>query len=238
MKHLTQTQLSGLKSRLLEEQERLQTRLKENGHYGLGESMRDNTGELTEIDNHPGDAATDLYHRSMDISLLEHDEHELEDIEAALDAMERGKYGICAVGGEPIPYERLAALPAARFCTEHSPRQDQTFRRPAEEAVLAHPFGRTSMDEHDESAFFDGEDAWQIVESWGSSNSPAMAEDNEIGSYNEMEIEADENEGYVEPWENFIATDMSGNHVTVVQGHQYQRYLKGEEGWRVKPDAP
>lgn len=121
MSHLTPQQLSALRTTLLQQREEIKHRLSNNEQYGLQEAMRDNTGELSEIDNHPGDAATELYHRSMDISLLEREEHELDDIEAALKAMDEGTYGICAASGEPIPYERLSALPATRFTKEQAP---------------------------------------------------------------------------------------------------------------------
>lgn len=230
MSHLTTQQLAQLRAALLQQQEEIQHRLKNNEHYGLQEAMRDTTGELSEIDNHPGDAATELYNRSIDISLLERDEHELDDIEAALQAMDEGTYGICIASGNPIPYERLSALPSTRYSKEHAPRQNAPFTRPAEEELLFPPFGRTSLDEREEQNGFDGEDAWQIVESWGSSNSPAMAEGNDISSYNDMEIEADETEGFVEPWENFVATDIAGNHLTIIKGTSYRHYMDTEEG--------
>jgi RNA polymerase-binding transcription factor DksA len=34
--------------------------------------------------------------------------------------MDEGLYGICEVGSETIPLERLKANPAARTCVEHS----------------------------------------------------------------------------------------------------------------------
>ncbi|MDT3426476.1 YteA family regulatory protein [Paenibacillus forsythiae] len=229
MNHLSSEQLASLRGLLVRQQSDIRHRLKENEDHGLEDSMRDMSGELTEIDNHPGDVATDLYHRSMDISLQEREEQELTDIEDALKAMDNGTYGICAASGQPIPYERLAALPATRYCKEYSPRQEKPHTRPVEEEFLSPPFGRSSLDEHEYSGF-DGEDAWQIVESFGTSNTPAMAEGNNIDSYNDMEIEADEPDSSVEPWENFIATDITGKHVTVVRGHQYQRYMDSGEG--------
>lgn len=229
MSHLTPQQLSHLREALLQEREDIIRRLHSNDFHGLQESMRDTTGELSEIDNHPGDVATDLYSRSIDISLVEREEHDLTDIEAALKAMDEGTYGICAASGQPIPFERLSALPATRYSKEYSPRQSAPFTRPAEEEFLNPPFGRSSLDEHEYSGF-DGEDAWQIVESYGNSNSPAMAEGNNIDSYNDMEIEADETEGFVEPWENFVATDIAGNHMIIVQGNSYRHYMDSEEG--------
>lgn len=230
MSHLTPAQLTELRGKLLQQREEIRHRLQNNEHYGLQEAIRDNTGELSMIDNHPGDAATELYNRSIDISLVERDEHQLTDIEDALQAMDEGTYGICKVTGEPIPFDRLTAIPSTRYTKEHAPRQSAPFTRPAEEEFLYPPFGRTSLDEREDQNGFDGEDAWQIVESWGSSNSPAMAEGNEISSYNDMEIEADETEGFVEPWENFVATDIAGNHIMIIKGNSYRHYMDTEEG--------
>ncbi|BCG60220.1 TraR/DksA C4-type zinc finger protein [Paenibacillus sp. URB8-2] len=229
MNHLTSEQLASLRGLLVRQRDDIRHRLKENEDHGLEDSMRDMSGELSEIDNHPGDVATDLYHRSMDISLQEREELELTDIEDALRAMDNGTYGICAASGQPIPYERLAALPATRYSKENSPRQEKPHTRPVEEEFLTPPFGRSSLDDKEYNGF-DGEDAWQIVESFGTSNTPAMAEGNNIDSYNDMEIEADDPDGWVEPWENFVATDMTGSHITIMRGHQYQQYIDSGEG--------
>jgi YteA family regulatory protein len=230
MNHLSPEQLSKLRASLEEMKKDIENRIEENDHYDLDNSMRYSSGELTEIDNHPGDAGTDLYHRSMDISLLERDEHELDNIKSALASMDNGTYGICVASGQPIPYERLVAVPYTRYSKEHNPRQDEPFKRPAEEEYLMPPFGRSSLDERDDYNGFDGEDAWQIVDSWGNSNSPAMSEGINIDSYNEMEIESGEPLGWVEPFENFVATDITGTHVSIVPGPSYKHYLDSEEG--------
>ncbi|NGM81738.1 molecular chaperone DnaK [Paenibacillus sp. 7124] len=229
MNHLTSEQLDHLRGLLVRQRDDIRHRLIENEDHGLEDSMRDMSGELSEIDNHPGDVATDLYHRSMDISLQEREELELTEIEDALRAMDNGTYGICAASGEPIPYERLAALPATRYCKEHSPRQEKPHTRPVEEEFLTPPFGRSSLDDKEYNGF-DGEDSWQIVESYGTSNTPAMAEGNNIDSYNDVEIESHDPDGWVEPWENFIATDMTGSNITIIRGHQYQQYMDSGEG--------
>jgi len=102
---------------------------------------------------------------------------------------------------------------------------------------LQPPFGRTSLDERDQTAF-DGEDAWQRLEAVGTSDSPAMAEGNANLDYDSMYIEADEHEGYVEPIENFLATDLTGKHVSIVRGRAYRRYMNAGEGdYLLEPDA-
>lgn len=41
----------------------------------------------------------------------------LDEIDAAVQRLEEGSYGICEVCGEPIPWERLEVLPMSRLCT-------------------------------------------------------------------------------------------------------------------------
>ena len=43
---------------------------------------------------------------------------EIRMIEAALDRIRQGTYGVCAVCGEPIPEERLDAVPQAATCRD------------------------------------------------------------------------------------------------------------------------
>ncbi len=41
-------------------------------------------------------------------------------VDAALARLDAGTYGRCAVGGEPIPEARLAAVPWAATCVAHA----------------------------------------------------------------------------------------------------------------------
>jgi len=227
---LSVERMQALRRRLLQEKGELEARIGQNRHFGLSSSFRDSTGELSAIDNHPGDAGTEMFERSKDIALLEKETLRRERVDAALARMDSGEYGHCAACGKFIPLERLEALPTAIYCVEHEPRQVNSNNRPAEEAILQHPFGRTSLDGNDERFGFDGEDAWQIVESWGTSNSPAMAEGNNIDDYEAMSIEADENDGFVEPIESFVATDITGHHVSIVRNRAYHAYMASQEG--------
>lgn len=235
---LSSEQLEQLKSTLLEEKKWLDGHFEQIENYGLGDSQRVQTGELSTYDNHPADLGTEMYEREKDIALNENAERHLTDVNEALSRMEEGTYGLCRTCGAPIPFDRLQALPTASYCVEHVPDPHASDRRPVEEEILAPPYGRTSLDELDEQNQFDGEDAWQIVESWGTSNTPAMAENPNVSdSYNEMEIEADEYLGFVEPLESFLATDMYGQHVTVVRNKQYEEYMRSGEGYGLlEPD--
>ncbi|MCZ4152195.1 molecular chaperone DnaK, partial [Escherichia coli] len=91
MPHLSPEQLNSLRTQLITEKRHIEHRLAANEHYGLGDSMKLQTGELSPIDTHPGDVGTELYERAKDISLLEHDEFQVERIASALQSMDEGR---------------------------------------------------------------------------------------------------------------------------------------------------
>jgi YteA family regulatory protein len=229
-------QLEQLRSDLLREKNELADRMESSDKFGMNEPMGVELGELSLIDNHPADIGSELFERGKDLALVELWEHQLEKAEAALARMDNGTYGRCLKCGEAIPVERLQALPSAEYCIQHVPDDETSLnQRPLEEEFLE-PAMRSDMD-HDDTTQFDGEDAWQIVERWGTSNTPALQEGNHNTDYNEMYIESDENEGYVEPLESFLATDMYGNNVTFVRNGEYQSYLERGEGYGLlEPD--
>lgn len=230
MPHLTKQLLAELEAELRSEQQSIKTKLSANDHYGLNGSIRDNTSELSAVDNHPADIGTELFERGKDLALTDHDELRLTRVEDALDRMAEGTYGYCLTCDKPIDIERLKAIPETAYCKEHSPQSTVSTHRPVEEQFLYPPFGRTSLDERDDETEFDGEDAWQIVESYGTSNSPAMAEEDEIDDYNDMEIEASrELDGFVEPYESFVATDIYGQEVFFYRNGLYRKHMSATE---------
>lgn len=228
--NLNNAQLTELKGQLELAEADLRRRLAEQGHYGLSGSLRDNTSELSTLDNHPADIGSETFERGKDLALNEHAELRLTRIQDALAKIENGNYGNCEACGQAISYERLQAIPETEYCVEHSPQSFVSAKRPVEELFLAPPFGRTSLDEHEDQNGFDGEDTWQIVEGFGTSNSPAMAEDNEIDDYNDMEIEASaELDGFVEPYESFVATDIYGQNVFFYRNGVYRKHMEATE---------
>lgn len=87
------------------------------GHTGsqLEQSLTESTSELSVSGQHPGDVASDTTEREKDLWVLEHLDTQLQEVEAAFQRLEEGRYGICEGTGEPIPDERLEAEPAARY---------------------------------------------------------------------------------------------------------------------------
>jgi YteA family regulatory protein len=225
---LTNEQKQQLRQQLEEEKQSLERHLKGNDFFDLQESMFDSITELSFYDNHPADVATELYEREKDIALLENAEHQYEDIIHALKSMDEGQYGTCKACGSDIPFERLEAVPQTAYCMEHVPKKRVPLDRPVEEEFLYPPFGRTEFDEQDNETEFDGEDAWQIVAQWGTSNSPAYSEGNEVHDYNQVFIGAGEQIGYVQEVEGFIVTDLdggAGEEADFVNNDAYRHYV-------------
>jgi len=135
MNGLAPHQLEQLRELLVAERDEIARRLAENDTFGLDGAAGEATGELSLYDNHPGDAGSELFERGKDLALAEQWERELRKIENALERMASGTYGRCLACGEPIPFERLSALPSAEYCVKHV-RSDAPRRRPLEEAVL------------------------------------------------------------------------------------------------------
>ena len=80
----------------------------------IGTSETEQTGELASYDQHPADQGSETFEREKDLSILERLEDELAEIEAALQRVDDGTYGIDEVTGEPIDVARLEAIPTAR----------------------------------------------------------------------------------------------------------------------------
>jgi RNA polymerase-binding transcription factor DksA len=87
---------------------------------GLVSELRAETARDDDSDEHvdvagpPGAVTGEAFEREKDVSILESLEFELAEIEAALQRLDDGTYGIDEVTGSPIDPERLEALPAAR----------------------------------------------------------------------------------------------------------------------------
>lgn len=102
------------RQRLEAERARVQGLVTDLRSEGLDQEESDQSGELTHYDQHPADQASDTFEREKDLAILEGLENELAEIEAALQRLDDGTYGIDEVTGEPIAADRLAAYPMAR----------------------------------------------------------------------------------------------------------------------------
>ena len=80
------------------------------------ESAREGKDETSGYGNAVGEAATETSAKERDMALIENLEHVRDQVQSALKRIEDGSYGTCATCGQPIPRERLEALPFAGQC--------------------------------------------------------------------------------------------------------------------------
>ena len=77
----------------------------------LGTSETEDSSELADYDQHPADTASDTFEREKDLSILEQLENELAELQAALERVDAGTYGIDEQTGRahrPGPTRRVA----------------------------------------------------------------------------------------------------------------------------------
>ena len=99
--------------RLEAERERVHTLIEGLHAEGLDESPADQAGDVAHVTD-AADQASDTFEREKDLAILEQLELDLAEIEAALQRLDEGTYGVDERTGEPIAPERLEAFPAAR----------------------------------------------------------------------------------------------------------------------------
>ena len=162
-------------------------------NQGLHQRLTDSVGELSSYDQHTADLGAETFERGKDVALRDNSLRLLADVNAALDLMNSGEYGICLDCGRPIDEARLRAIPSATRCIECKDAQEQVrdnWHRPVEELVI--PFRLT----HEDTVGFDGEDTWQELARFGTANTPQDIPG--AVEYDEVYINADENIGIVE----------------------------------------
>jgi RNA polymerase-binding transcription factor len=89
-----------------------------------------NDGELSDVDQHTADVGTELFDEERDQSLIRRLEDDLAAIERALKRLDDGSYGRSVDSGEPIPDDRLEAVPWAERTVEEQSRYEAMRRSP------------------------------------------------------------------------------------------------------------
>jgi len=178
---LQKEKLDYFKNKLLEEREEILKTLNSISDNEPNASLKEYYQELSTYDNHPADIATETFQMQMNLNLKESEKLRLEEIQDALQRIQKGKYGKCLKCGKDIDENRLEILPAASFCIEcekdRLPIQEETKTRPVEEKVIAPPYGRSFKDSNKDYNGFDGEDAWQDVARYNKTDAHRMALD-------------------------------------------------------------
>ncbi len=88
------------------------------------ESAREGKDETAGYGNGVGEAATETSAAERDRALIENLEHVRGQVQHALTRLDDGSYGSCETCGQPIPRERLEALPFAGQCIGCKSREE------------------------------------------------------------------------------------------------------------------
>jgi len=76
------------------------------------------SGDLSTVPYHMADVGTDNFDQEFTLGLIENEEEELREIDAALERLEKGAFGMCDRCKQPIPRSRLKIIPYAKLCIE------------------------------------------------------------------------------------------------------------------------
>lgn len=163
-------ELEKYRSKLCEEKNGINAEIEAFQKNFLDESQIEATGELSVVDNHPGDMGTEMFDRERNQALYQNEKHLLTKVEQALEKIDHGDYGKCEICGEEIGKDRLDFMPSASACINcEKQKQDyltDKYDRPVEEETLA-PYGRYFSDHNNKNLSSPGlkaEDIWQQVD--------------------------------------------------------------------------
>jgi DnaK suppressor protein len=87
---------------------------------------REDAQELSHLDQHPADYATELFDEELAESTAEMLREELAAIERAEKRLEEGTYGLSVESGKPIPDARLELVPWAARTAEEQARFERS----------------------------------------------------------------------------------------------------------------
>ena len=76
------------------------------------------SGSLSNLPQHMADQGSDAYDQSLSLDLAASQRKLLKEIDAALERIDNGTYGVCEMMGVPIGKARLNAKPWAKYCIE------------------------------------------------------------------------------------------------------------------------
>ena len=112
-----------IRSGLIERKRRLATTMGKLSGDAIQNNPRE-LGESSSVPQHLADLGTETFEQDRDLELAERASVEITEIDEALERLKAGTYGTCEVCEQPIPPERLSALPYASLCTRCKAEQE------------------------------------------------------------------------------------------------------------------
>ena len=91
----------------------------------LEKNRQEASGDLSKMPHDMADVGSDNYEQEFTLGLIETEHATLQDVEEALQRIERNQYGKCVSCGGAIPKARLKAIPHARLCIQCKEREEK-----------------------------------------------------------------------------------------------------------------
>ena len=88
-------------------------------------ALNKNHAEPSSMPTHMADLGTDNFERELSLSLLGNEEDVLDQIETALERIEKGNYGQCEACGRKVVQARLEAMPYVALCVRCASQREQ-----------------------------------------------------------------------------------------------------------------
>ncbi|HEY5132296.1 MAG TPA: TraR/DksA C4-type zinc finger protein [Candidatus Krumholzibacteriaceae bacterium] len=124
---LSKQELTQYRTRLLAERDRI---LRELGRIteAINESAEEQEAAKQSYSNHIADLGTDYMEKEKNYYYADQEGQYLKAIEAALERLDRGEYGLCVECGDLISEKRLEAVPAAELCIKCKDKREKLER--------------------------------------------------------------------------------------------------------------
>jgi len=93
------------------------------------EALRNSSGGSSNTPQHMAEQGSDSADQSLSLGLAAADRRLIKEIDAALQRIDEGRFGICELSGRPIRAERLKELPWARYSIEAARQRERNMFR-------------------------------------------------------------------------------------------------------------
>jgi len=138
---LTKTELDEFRQVLLDKRRAILGDMSSIEADALRTNRQDGSGDLSNMPTHPADIGSDNFEQEFTLGLLDSERKLLSEINAALERIDGGTFGVCLGAGcgcdEIIGIARLRARPWAKYCIEYAKMLEKGLVPPEREQTPA-----------------------------------------------------------------------------------------------------
>lgn len=122
---MTKEELKFFKEILIKKKAEIAKGIEHIANDALKTSTRDAAGDLSAYSLHMADMATDNYDREFALNLADNEQKVIHRIDAAIEKIDAGTFGLCEVCNKKIAKARLKVVPYAELCVPCQEAQEK-----------------------------------------------------------------------------------------------------------------